>query len=69
MRIEIPSDIVAPYIASNVLALILLACAWRWPRAARWLFAVVFLAASVVNALFALSQPEVYLSYAQGAMV
>jgi hypothetical protein len=55
-------------VASNVAALLILLAAWRWPRAGRLLFFLLFLWAAQVNLRLALTRPEVYLDYARWAV-
>jgi hypothetical protein len=53
-----------PYVASNLVALALLFIAWRRPRVAQWLCALVFLWASITNVTTAINRPHVYQEYA-----
>ena len=46
------------FIMANALALILLLAAWKWVRAARWMFVLLFAWASWTNASTALNDPE-----------
>jgi hypothetical protein len=62
---HIPQEWLWPYITSNLLALALVLIAWRWPVAAKWLFAAMFLGASYANSSLALRRPEDYLNYDQ----
>ena len=52
------------YIISNVAALLILWAAWKRPRLARLIFFFLFAAASWTNWNAALSNPQVYLDYA-----
>ncbi|MCC7502100.1 MAG: hypothetical protein IT229_06205 [Flavobacteriales bacterium] len=52
------------FIMANALALILLLAAWKWVRAARWMFVLLLAWASWTNASTALNDPEAYLEYA-----
>ena len=63
VRVEIPPEVIGPYFASNAFGVLAILCAWFWPRPARALFAVLFLAASLVNGWTALVQPGVYLTF------
>jgi hypothetical protein len=58
-----------PFIASNVVALLLLITAIAWPRTARVAFVVIFLAAGVFNAYTAFTTPESYLMYGEMALL
>ena len=49
---------------ANALGLILLLAAWKWARAARWMFVLLFAWASWTNVSTALNDPEAYLEYA-----
>lgn len=60
----VPREFLAPYLVSNLIALVMLGLAWRRPRVARWLMVAVFAWAAGTNARFALVSPEVYLEYA-----
>jgi hypothetical protein len=68
MRVEIPPDVIGPYIASNAFGVLGIICAWFWPRPTRALFAALFFGASLVNGWTALAQPGVYLTFSAGAM-
>jgi len=59
------SEMFGAYIGSNIVAVVLLLAAFRWPRFVRWIFLVSFLAAGLFNAATAISQPEAYLMYAE----
>src|ERR1051326_4560853 len=63
VRVEIPPEVIRPYFASNAFGVLAILCARFWPRPARALFAVLFLAASLVNRWTALVQPGVYLTF------
>jgi hypothetical protein len=49
-----------PLIVSNLFALVLLLAAVFWPRLVRWCFAILFFAASLVNATLAIRNPGLY---------
>lgn len=57
------------YIISNVVGLVLLYCASRWPRVGRLLFLLLFGWASWTNWRTALNAPEVYVDYANLAFL
>jgi hypothetical protein len=59
---------IIPYIISQVAGLVILIVAWRRTRWARWLFALLFLWASATNMYTGLSDPDVYLRYADMAI-
>jgi hypothetical protein len=65
----IPPEYLGPYIGSNVVALVLLGIAILWPRAARWAFAAIFLAAGAFNAYTAITTPDAYLVYGEMAFL
>ncbi len=48
------------YVVTTVVSVVLLVVAWRWSRIGRGLFAVLFLGASVFNAVTALRTPSAY---------
>lgn len=52
------------YIVSNIIALILLLSAWKWPRIARLLFFILFAWACWTNWGTAMHSPQDYLGYA-----
>jgi hypothetical protein len=66
---EIPSEYVTPYIVSNTFALALLVGAFWRPKVVRMAFALMFVAASAVNAYTAITEPMVYLEYGDLALV
>jgi hypothetical protein len=49
-----------PWIISNVVSLALLFACYKWSRIGRYLFAFIFLAASVVNTFEAIRDPHTY---------
>jgi hypothetical protein len=57
------------FIASNVIAGALFVLTWKAPAVARSLFALMFIAAGIVNTRTALTNPAAYLDYAQWATV
>lgn len=57
----------APYMISNAVALLLLFLSWKRIPWARYLYALMFLAASWVNTRMALNNPMDYTNYAQWA--
>lgn len=65
----IPAEYLVPFIASNVVALILLVAAIAWPRATRVVFVLIFLAAGLFNAYTAVTTPETYLMYGEMAVL
>lgn len=65
----IPPEWLGPYLASNLIALVLLGAAWRWPRAVRWTFVLIFAAAAVANSVTVLRDPASYLDYARWALL
>ena len=56
----IPQEYILPVIISNLVAIVLILTAIRWPRATRWIFSLIFLAAGIFNAYIALTDPQVY---------
>lgn len=65
----IPAEYIGPYGGSNVFSLALLVLAIKWPRPTRYLFVLVFVAAGMFNTYTALTQPELYLNYAELAVL
>jgi hypothetical protein len=59
----IPQDYLVMYLSANLIALIILALAFRRPRIARWIWVAIFLWAATVNTLTAAREPWVYLAY------
>jgi hypothetical protein len=49
-----------PWIISNAVSLVLLFVCYKWSRIGRYLFSFVFLAASIVNTLEAIRNPQTY---------
>ncbi len=62
------AEYLLPWIISNIVGGLLLLAGLRTPRLARSLFFLLFAAASVVNTLTALHNPELYLDYASTAI-
>lgn len=62
---RIPTEWAGAYWLSNEIALALLFFAWKRPAVSRFLFAVIFLSASVINTRLALVNPTEYLDYAE----
>jgi len=56
------------HIGSNLVALLMLLACWRWTNIGRLLIVALFLWAGQLNLRTALSQPQVYLAYAQFAV-
>lgn len=63
----LPTEHLRPILITNGVAVALVLLALKWPRITRTLFAVIFFAAGLFNAYTALTQPEVYLDYANMA--
>ena len=61
-------EYIIPYIISQVAGLIILFAAWKRTRWARWLFAFLFFWASAINMYTGLTNPDVYLDYAEMAI-
>ncbi|MFN7118280.1 MAG: hypothetical protein ACK4TA_15880 [Saprospiraceae bacterium] len=57
--------ILIAYIASNVVAILMLLASWKKPAIARILYLLLFLWASWANTTTALFAPQLYLEYAQ----
>src|SRR5689334_18261346 len=57
-------EYIAPYLISNLIAIVILVGAWKRPRAAQWVCGVIFLWASITNAATAIVRPRAYLEYA-----
>ncbi len=65
----IPSEYVGPYTVSNLIAVVLLIIAWFWPYIARFAFALIFFAASIVNTIFVLRDPNSYVEFGELAVL
>lgn len=63
--LHIPEQWLWPYVASNLTALALFIVAWKWPVAAKWLFAAMFLGACYANTTLVLRSPNDYQGYDQ----
>lgn len=59
----IPREYLLPYLTSNVIALVLLATAFRKPRWMRWAAILIFVLAAWTNTRIALSDPLEYQGY------
>jgi hypothetical protein len=62
--LENPTYLMA-YLVSNAVAILLLVMAWKWPRAARLMFLLLFAWASWFNWQTVSFTPQVYLDYAE----
>ncbi len=51
-----------PYLVSNAATVVLLLLGWRWPRLARLVFGVGFLAAAAFNVVTAIRDPQSYVT-------
>ena len=60
----VPREYLTAFLISNSVALLLLIVAFWKPRASRWLFVLMFVAAAFANTRMALTRPEAYLDYA-----
>ena len=58
-----------PYAISQIVFLFLLLASWRWFFVARFFWTIIFLGAGIFNFYTASTQPEVYLAYADGALL
>jgi len=65
----IPPEYAIPYWSSIGFSILVMALAHLSPRSSRVIYAVMFLAASGVNARLAVLSPEVYLDYAPLALM
>jgi hypothetical protein len=65
----IPTELIGPYIGSNLVALLLILIAALWPKIARYAFGVIFFASGCFNAYTALTQPHVYVTYGEMAVL
>lgn len=61
-------EYLVPYIISQIVSLIILAVAWKRTRWGRWLFAVLFFWAAVTNMYTGITNPDIYLKYADLAI-
>ena len=61
-------EYLVPYLISQVVSVIILITAMNKTRWARWLFALLFLWASITNMYLGLTNPDTYLSYADMAV-
>lgn len=57
---EIAPEYLAPYIISNVLAVLLLLCAFKWPSFVRWFSVALFIGAALFNAYTGIVDPASY---------
>jgi hypothetical protein len=56
-------EYLAPWLASNILALVLLFFCWKYKTIGRYGYGIVFLLASVTNVIAAINNPQDYLGY------
>lgn len=57
------------YVISNIVALIMLACSWKYPNISRLLYSALFGWACYANTHAAIQTPHYYLDYAQYAFI
>jgi len=62
--VNLESEYIAPYIISNIVAVMMLFLAWKKPNLSRLLYILLFGWASITNYTTAINTPEVYLDYA-----
>jgi hypothetical protein len=62
-------DILIPYLISNMVAVLLAICSWRWPVSGRLLYVLLFGGACWFNLTTGIHTPEVYLSFAHVAFL
>jgi len=62
-------EFIAPYTISNIVSVVLLVSAYRWPRISRILFVLIFLIAGLFNIYTAMTEPEAYLFYGDMAVL
>ncbi len=60
---------IIPYLASNLVAVMLLFLCWKKPRPGRIVFSFIFLAAGIFNLYSARTTPEAYTMFAEGAFL
>jgi hypothetical protein len=53
-----------PLVTANIVALVILGCCWKFPRAGRLLMFALFVWAGCTNWYYATQSPNVYLDYA-----
>lgn len=63
------SEFWLPYTISQIVFLLLLFVSWRWFTVGRVLWILIFFAAGLFNFYTASTQPEVYVMYADGALL
>jgi hypothetical protein len=59
---------IVPYLISQAVSLMILFVAWKHARWARWLFFILFFWASATNMYLGITNPGVYLEYADMAI-
>ena len=65
---SVPTELLAPYLVTNLFALVLLVLALRAPAIARWVFVVLFAGAAAFNVATALRTPGDYVMFADHAV-
>jgi hypothetical protein len=55
------STIAVGYVVTGLVSVAMLLTAWRWPRVGRLLYAALFLAAGILNAVKAVRTPQEYI--------
>ena len=63
------STVIIALIVSNIVSLFILWCSWKKPGIARFLFFLLFTWASFTNGSYSLTKPQVYIEYADFALL
>ena len=61
-------NVLVPIVITNLIALGLFYVGWKWSKAGRIVFGIIFLGASLINGYLLFSQPGIYLSYGENAL-
>lgn len=61
-------EFLVPYLISQAVSIVILIVAWRNTKTARGLFAVLFLWASGTNMYYGITEPQMYMDYADLAL-
>ncbi len=62
------SNLLGPYVLTNVISLFLVIAAILSPKVTRWGFVLIFFGAAIANGIIAINNPESYLEFGRSAL-
>lgn len=61
-------DIWIPYTITHAITILLLFICYKWPKVGKVAWGIIFILAGIFNIYLAISTPQAYLGYSQGAV-